>query len=129
MGALLLGYNLYNSFYNSTKLLSIILNHTYVYSPIIAKNVWQDSRIGKKVMCRSAYSYVFGICLYGPNTFSVLPNLSVFSTRNNGGQNYICEYRSESYWILVNTGSADQFSQLYINRRKNAREYRWHSRK
>ncbi len=47
-------------------------------------------------MCGSAYLYIFSIRLYAPNTFSALPNLSVLSTGDKGGDNYIREYRNES---------------------------------
>ncbi len=67
----------------------------------------------------SVYSYVFGIRLHVPNTFSALLKLSVFSTRDQGGENYICEFRSESQ-----TWFADQFSQILVNLCDNDQEHR-----
>ncbi len=47
-------------------------------------------------MCGAAHSHVFSIRLYVLNTFLVLPNVSVFSIQDEGGENYIPGYSSES---------------------------------
>ncbi len=69
-------------------------------------------RLDKQVMCGLAYSYVFSIRLYVPNTLMALSKLSVFSIGDKGDKNYIC---GESQRILVNAGYVDPLSPLFVN--------------